>query len=135
MVSARGITPVLRFALDEAKLRKATLCVLFVKEIAVFIATAGEGRGRSRWQEDPQAAAIMSLMVKLGQEVEVDVLPVYAVSTNPAATILDLAATLGVDFLMLGASHRLSMSRLLKGNVVEEVARGLPEDIQLIIHS
>ena len=81
------------------------------------------------------AAAIMSLLLKLGQEVGVDVLPVYAVSTNPAATILDLTATLGVDFLMLGASHRLSMVRLLKGNVIEEVAKGLPEDIQLIIHS
>ncbi len=136
MVSARGITPVLRFALDEARLRKATLCVLFVKELAVILpATSGKTSGRARWQEDPQAAAIMSLMLKLGQEVGVDVLPVYAVSTNPAGTILDLAATLGVDFLMLGASHRLSMARLLKGNVIDEVARGLPEDIQLIIHS
>lgn len=136
MVSARGITPVLRFALDEARLRKATLCVLYVKELAVHLPEGGRGGGgRARWQDDPQASAIMSLMLKLGQEVGVDVLPVYAVSTNPAGTILDLAATLGVDFLMLGASHRLSMSRLLKGNVVEEVARGLPEDIQLIIHS
>jgi amino acid transporter/nucleotide-binding universal stress UspA family protein len=136
MVSARGITPVLRFALDEARLRKATLCVLYVKEIAVFIASPapGENRVRQRWQDDPQAAAIMSLMLKLGVEVGVDVLPVYAVSGNPAATILDLTATLGVDFLMLGASHRLSLARLLKGNVVEEVARGLPEEIQLIIH-
>lgn len=135
MVAARGITPVLRFAIDEARLRKATLCVLYVKELAVHMAAAPTSVGKARWQEDPQAAAIMSLMLKLGQEVGIDVLPVYAVSTNPAATILDLTATLGVDFLMLGASHRLSMVRLLKGNVIEEVAKGLPEDIQLIIHS
>lgn len=137
MVSARGITPVLRFALDEAKLRKAALCVLYVKEVAVFLASpAGptKSSGRPRWQDDPQAAAIMSLMLKLGEETGVDVLPVYAVSSNPAGTILDLSATMGVDFLMLGASHRLSMARLLKGNVIEEVARGLPEDIQLVIH-
>jgi len=134
MVSARGITPVLRFSLDEARLRKATLCVLYVKELAVLLPAAGPSSGRARWQEDPQAAAMMSLMLKLGQEVGVDVLPVYAVSTNPATAILDLAATLGVDFLMLGASHRLSMARLLRGNVVEEVARGLPDEIQLIIH-
>ena len=49
-------------------------------------------------------------------------------------TILDLAATLGIDFLMLGASHRVSMIKLLKGNVTGKVAAGLPEDIQLIIH-
>src|SRR6266852_4757385 len=36
MVAARGITPVLSFALDEAQLRKATLFVLFVKEVAVY---------------------------------------------------------------------------------------------------
>ena len=97
MVSARGITPVLRFALDEAKLRKATLCVLYVKEVAVFMSAAlPEGKGRARWQDDPQASAIMSLMLKLGEEVGVDVLPVYAVSGSPAATILDLTATMGV---------------------------------------
>jgi len=135
MVAARGVTPVLRFALDEAHLRKATLCVLYVKELAVLLPSSEPHRGRARWQDDPQAGAIMSLVAKLGQEVGVDVLPVYAVSTHPAATILDLAATLGVDFLMLGASHRLSLVRLLKGSVIEEVARELPEDIQLIIHS
>jgi amino acid transporter/nucleotide-binding universal stress UspA family protein len=134
MVAARGITPVLRFALDEACLRKATLCVLYVKEIAIFMgANPAEGK-RSRWQEDPHAAAIMSLVLKLGQESQVDVLPVYAVSTDPAATILDLAATLGVDYLMLGAAQRFTMAKLLKGNVVAQVAAGLPEDIQLIIH-
>jgi nucleotide-binding universal stress UspA family protein/tetrahydromethanopterin S-methyltransferase subunit G len=134
MVAARGVTPVLRFALDEAFLRKATLCVLYVKEIAIFMgANPAEGK-RSRWQEDPHAAAIMSLVLKLGQETQVDVLPVYAVSTDPAATILDLAATLGVDYLMLGAAQRFTMAKLLKGNVVAQVAAGLPEDIQLIIH-
>ena len=47
MVAARGITPVLRFALDEAQLRKATLCVLYVKEIAVFsVAVRPLGRGQ-----------------------------------------------------------------------------------------
>lgn len=133
MVAARGITPVLRFALDEARLRKATLCVLYVKEVAVFMAGTPT-TGRAKWQDDPHAAAIMSLVLKLGEEMGVDVLPVFAVSTDPAATILDLAATMGVDYLMLGAAHRFSMAKLLKGNVVEKVAAGLPEDIQLVIH-
>jgi nucleotide-binding universal stress UspA family protein len=76
----------------------------------------------------------MSMGLKVGEELGVPVLPVYAMSTEPAATILDSAATLGVDYLMLGASQRLSLARLLKGNVIDQVARGLPEDIQLIIH-
>jgi amino acid transporter/nucleotide-binding universal stress UspA family protein len=136
MVAARGVTPVLRFALEEARLRKATLCVLYVKELAVFMAAPSfeQTQTRPRWQDDSHAAAIMSLMLKLGEETGVDILPIYAVSTDPSATILDLAATLGVDYLMLGAAHRFSMVKLLKGNVVERVAAGLPEDIQLIIH-
>jgi amino acid transporter/nucleotide-binding universal stress UspA family protein len=138
MVAARGTNPVLRFALEEAKLRQGQLLVLYVKEVAVFLAgpTSGSsGNGRSRWQDDAHAAAIMSLMLKLGSETGVEVLPIYAVSTDPAATILDLAATLGVDYLMLGAAHRFTMAKLLKGDVVAQVAAGLPESIQLLIHS
>ena len=57
MVAARGITSVLSFALDEAQLRKATLCVLYVKEISVFYGGGGP-LGRTKWQNDPAAAAI-----------------------------------------------------------------------------
>ena len=134
MVAARGPTPVLRFALDYAAAKKATLCVLYVKEIAVFMGATPGQQGRLKWQDDPQAAAIMQLCLKLGEESAVPVLPVYAVSQQPAQTILDLSATLGVDYLMLGASHRISMARLLKGDVIAQVAAGLPESIQLIIH-
>ena len=132
MVAARGVTPVLRYALEEARLRKATLCVLYVKELAVF--PAGPAMKRMKWQDDPGAAAIMSLMLRIGEEQGVSVLPIFVTSDDPATTILDLAATMAIDFLMLGATHRLTMSRILKGSVVEAVSSGLPEDIQLIIH-
>ena len=66
MVAARGITPVLSFAMDEAQLRKATLFVLYVKEVAVYFTAAGTPLGRSKWQDDPEANAIMSSMLKLG---------------------------------------------------------------------
>src|SRR5206468_8018244 len=56
MVAARGITQVLGFALDEAQLRKATLYVLYVKEIAVFYARGPTVAGRAKWQDDPEAA-------------------------------------------------------------------------------
>ena len=72
--------------------------------------------------------------LELGGKNNVPVVPVYAVSDDPAATILDLSATLGVDMLILGASHRRTLTSLLKGDVVTEVARSLPENIQMIIH-
>src|SRR5881227_1880256 len=55
LVAARGITPVLSFAMDEAQLRKATLFVLYVKEVAVYFTAAGTPLGRSKWQDDPEA--------------------------------------------------------------------------------
>src|SRR5213595_397039 len=134
MVAARGITPVLSFALDEAQLRQATLCVLFVKEIAVYYAGGPTTLGRARWQDDPEANAIMSFMLKLGSERAVCVQPVYAVSEDAATTILDLSATMGVDYLMLGTSHRLTLTNLLRGNVVTNIAAQLPDTIRLIIY-
>ena len=135
MVAARGITPVLGFALDEAQLRKAVLCVLYVKEIAVYFSAGPAVMARkAKWQDDPEANAIMSLMIKEGEARGVCVLPVYAVSEDAAATILDLSATMGVDYLMIGASQRSAMAHLLRGSVVTNVAAQLPDEIRLVIY-
>jgi nucleotide-binding universal stress UspA family protein len=107
---------------------------LYVKEIVVFYAGSPTVPGRLKWQDDPEAAAIMSTMLKLGAERNVPVLPVYAVSEDTATTILDLTATLGVDYLIIGASQRTAMSKLLRGSVVTNVAQQLPESIHLIIY-
>jgi nucleotide-binding universal stress UspA family protein len=133
MVAARGLTPVLSFALDEAELRNATLFVLYVKEVAVYYTAGGTRLGKARWQDDPEANAIMSLMIKLGSEREICVVPLYAVSQDAAATIVDLSATMGVDFLFIGATQRTALANLLRGSVVTSVAQQLPESIQLLI--
>src|SRR5437016_4220937 len=134
LVAARGMTPVLRFALEEARLRKGMLYVLFVKELAVALPGPLENTERPRWQDDTQAGKIMYAMLEQGRQNEVQVIPLFAISENPASSILDLSATLGIDILMLGSPHRNKLVSLLKGNVVTEVARNLPENIQLVIH-
>lgn len=134
MVAARGITPVLSYALDEAQLRKASLYVVYVKELAVYYGAGPVRATRAKWHEDPEATAILSLMLKLGGERDVPVMPVYAISEDPAVTILDLAATMGVDFLMLGTSHRRTLTNLLRGNVVTNIADQLPDTIRLVIY-
>ena len=133
MVAARGITPVLGFALDEAQLRNATLCVLYVKEVAVYFSGGPARLGRAKWHDDPEANTIMSLMMKLGTERDVCVIPVYAVSQDAAATIVDLSATMGVDYLVIGATQRTALANLLRGSVVTNVAQHLPDSIQLLI--
>ncbi|MDB6112969.1 MAG: Universal stress protein family protein [Pedosphaera sp.] len=134
MVAARGITPVLKFALEEARLRKGPLYVLYVKELSVNLPGSVGAMDRPRWQDDRRAAEIMYWMLELGRENSVQEIPVYSVSDNPAVSILDLSATLGIDMLILGATHRQTFAALLKGNIVTEVAKNLPENIELIIH-
>jgi len=133
MVAARGITSVLSFAIDEAQLRKATLFVLYVKEVAVYYTAAGTPLGRAKWQDDPEANAIMCSMRKLGSERGINVVPLYAVSQDAATTIVDLAATMGMDFLVIGASQRPALVKLLRGSVATNVAQQLPESIHLLI--
>jgi nucleotide-binding universal stress UspA family protein/tetrahydromethanopterin S-methyltransferase subunit G len=135
LVAARGITPVLRYALEEARFRQGNLYVLYVKQVAVSLPGAPATAERPRWQDDRQAAEIMYGMLEQGNGAGVTVMPLYAVSDDPAATIVDLAATLGIDVLMLGAPHRRSLLLLLQGNIVTKVAENLPDNIQLVIHS
>ena len=75
----------------------------------------------------------MSMMLKLGAERGVCVLPVYAVSEDAATTILDLCATLGVDYLIIGASQRSAMTKLLRGSVATNVAAAIARSIRLLI--
>lgn len=135
MVAVRGLTPVLRFALEEARFRQGNLYVLYVKELAVNLPGPVQSAERPRWQNDPHAAQIMYGAIELGRGAGVTVIPVYTVSDSPAGTIVDLAATMGIEVLMLGSPHRTALAKLLRGNVVTEVAKHLPENIQLVIHS
>jgi amino acid transporter/nucleotide-binding universal stress UspA family protein len=134
LVAARGITPVLRFALEEARFRRGALYVLYVKELAVNLPARIESTERPRWQDDRAAAEIMYGMIDIGRDAGVQVVPLYFVSENPAASILDLSATLGIDLLILGASQRQGLASLLKGSIVTEVAKNLPDNIQMVIH-
>ncbi len=133
LVSVRGLTPVLGFAFDEAELRKAALYILYVREIAVLY--QGLPDPPRNWKDDPEASAILGTAVQIGKARGIPTVPVFATAPNAASLIVDTAATLGADFLILGASHRGSLTKMLRGNVATEVAASLPDNIQLIIHS
>ena len=59
----------------------------------------------------------------------------YAVSPSAAETIVDLAATLGASRLILGAPQRNALINLLRGNVIREVSKSLPEEIDLLVYA
>jgi amino acid transporter/nucleotide-binding universal stress UspA family protein len=135
LVAAQGLTPVMSYALDETQLRKGTLYVLYVKKEAVmFSGPVGSGK-KARWEDDPRASAILSVMLKQGQDRGITVIPLYATAEDVASVILDFSATLGVDYLIMGASQRRYLTGLLTGNVISNVAASLPESIKLVIYS
>jgi amino acid transporter/nucleotide-binding universal stress UspA family protein len=127
LVAARGVTDVLKFAIEEAALRRHVLYVLYVREIAVTIPT------ESHWRDDKDAVEIFKTTREAGAKRGVQVLPVYTTSDDPAPIILDLAATLGVEFLVMGGTHRSRFVNLLKGDVIGRVAHELPSNIRLLI--
>lgn len=132
LLCLRGITPVLKFAVETAKLRDASLYVLYVREVAVAFGATPEG-AKAKWQDDPEAALIMKTARAVGEEAGVGVVPVYAVSESAGAAIVDVAATLGVDELFLGASGHSALAHLLHGSVVQQVVKNLPDEIGLVI--
>ena len=130
----RGINPVLNFALEEAQLRKAVLCVVYVKEVVVYFSAApGHGAAAQNGRTIRKPTPSCRLMLKEGKERGVCVLPVYAVSEDAPATILDLSATMGVDCLVIGTSQRSALSNLLRGSVANHIAQNLPDTIRLVI--
>ena len=125
LVAARGWTPALQFALEESRVRGAQLLVLYVREVAVNIDMG------SNWQDDPDAKVLFTRLETEARGLKVNKL--YSVSDSPADTIIDIAATFGIDSVILGGSRRAALVNLLKGNVVARVAANLPESMHLIV--
>jgi amino acid transporter len=126
LVAARGWTPALQFALEEARIRGAQLLVLYIREVAVTIDMGG-----SNWQNDPDARGLFHRLEANTKDLKLNKL--YSISDSPADTIIDIAATFGVDTVVLGGSRRATLVNLLKGNVVARVAANLPETMHLIV--
>ena len=125
LVAARGWTPALQFALEECRVRHVQLLVLYIREVAVNIDMG------SNWQNDPDAKALFTRLEAEAPSLKVSKL--YSVSDSPADTIIDMAATFGVDSVVLGGSRRATLVNLLKGNVVARVAANLPDSMHLIV--
>ena len=125
LVAARQVTPTLRLAAELARAFKAELCMLFVRELYTRIPVA------HMESEDPAAQRVFEAVKLVGGDVKIAT--IYAVSDDPASAILDHAATAGVDMVVLGHSHRFALTRLLRGDVIRQVAAQLPSEIELVI--
>jgi amino acid transporter/nucleotide-binding universal stress UspA family protein len=129
LCAIRGTGRTLDFALRESRETGRRLYLLFVREQRFMT----EQDSKRRWQEDPEAAEIFATAKQ--QAGDHSPLFCYAVSESAAETIVDIAATLGASRLILGAPRRNALVNILRGNMVREVSRLLPEEIDLIVYA
>jgi nucleotide-binding universal stress UspA family protein len=128
----RGNMKLFRFALSEAKSKGAELLVLFVRHVAV--PTLGPA-GVANVEADPEARSFFSRIAEEASDAGVEVHCLYAVGHDVPETILEFAVTHGIDTLILGATQRGALWHAMKGDVLQEVAKYLPERIDLVIHA
>jgi len=129
LCAIRGSGRTLDFALREARETGRRLYLLFVREQRFMT----EQDAKRKWQEDPDAAETFSMAKQRAGDRPP--LCCYAVSESAASTIVDIAATLGVSRLILGAPKRNALVNILRGNVVREVSDLLPDEIDLIVYA
>jgi amino acid transporter/nucleotide-binding universal stress UspA family protein len=129
LCAVRGVGRTLDFAVDEAKATDRPLYLLFVREQPVT--TAADNK--RKWHDDPEALAIFQYAADRADGHTV--LPCYAVSDSPPDTIVDIAATVGASYLVLGAPRRAGLINLLRGNLVRKVSEVLPDDIHLLVYA
>jgi amino acid transporter/nucleotide-binding universal stress UspA family protein len=129
LCAIRSAGRTLDFALREAHKAGARLYLLFVREQPFMT----EQDVKRKWQEDVEASAIFAeAKQKAGDQQP---LFAYAVSPSAAETIVDVAATLGVSRVILGAPQRSAVVNLLRGNVIREVSNSLPDEIDLLVYA
>ena len=129
LCAVRGINRTLEFAIKEAQETRRPLYVAFIREQPVL----AEDDLARKWQDDDEAARIFAYAKeKLGSQA---FRPCYAVSDSPADTIVDIAATIGAERLILGTKRRSVLLDVLRGNIIRQVARLLPEQIDLLVYA
>jgi nucleotide-binding universal stress UspA family protein len=129
MCAIRGLGKTLDFAIEESRQTRRPLYLLFVRSLPVLT----EQDYKRKWQEDDEAREVfLAAKSKAGEH---PVFPCYAVSDSVATTIVDITATMGASYLILGAPERKGLASLLRGSIIREVSDNLPDDIHLLVYA
>jgi amino acid transporter/nucleotide-binding universal stress UspA family protein len=129
LCAVRSINRTLNFAIKQAQETGRPLYVAFIREQPIL---TPDDHGR-KWHDDEEATRIFAYARdKLGSGA---FRPCYAVSDSPADTIVDIAATIGAEQLILGTTRRSALVNVLRGNIIRRVAKLLPEQIGLLVYA
>jgi hypothetical protein len=48
---------------------------------------------------------------------------------------VDITATMGASYLILGAPERKGLAYLLRGNIIRDISDNLPDDIHMLVYA
>ena len=127
--AVRGIGRTLDFAIEEARETHRPLYVLFIRSVPALT----ESDNTRKWMDDEEARKVFEYARrKSGAHPSY---PCYAVSDSVPDTIVDISATVGASYLIMGAPERGSLIHMLRGSIIEEITDILPEDIHLLVYA
>jgi amino acid transporter/nucleotide-binding universal stress UspA family protein len=129
MCAVRGLGRTLDYAIEEARQTRRPLYLLYVRPLPVLT----EQDYKQKWHEDAEAREIF--MAAKEKAKGHPVYPCYAVSDSVGDTIVDIAATMGVSSLIMGAPERQGLASLLRGNIIHHISNNLPDEIHLLIYA
>ncbi len=132
LVATTGAPALLEFAAKYAAQIKGCLFVLYVRHLNLSFVAQQEG---PTLEEDEPARYTFELAQKFCLQKNIPMEAIYAVSQDVAYTILDFAATYGVEAVLMGVSKRSLLARSLQGDILTAVANQLPQDITLLVHA
>lgn len=117
----------LHFAIQESNKSKQPLNLLFIREQQVIT----EDDRTRYWLEDEDACEIYDFAK---EHLETGKLHfIYIVSDDPANTILDVATKLHCARIILGMPRSNKFFQFIKGNIVREIGKILPPEIDLLV--
>lgn len=132
LVATRGGARLMEFAANYCRKTGSIMFVLFVRQINV---TMTGTVAAPNVRDDPEALKAFQAAAEVCKRQGVQMLSIYAISADVSYTILDFAATYGVEAVLMGVSRQGAVLRALRGDVIGAVADNLPEDISLLIHA
>ncbi len=119
----------LEFALQWSRTSNQKLFVLFIREQRTMVQQDED----FFWLDDQQACEAFEYALTFFKEPSFTYL--YTVSDLPAVNIVEYAKSLNVSNVVLGMSRKHQFWQMLRGDVVTQVFKNLPAEIDLIIVS
>lgn len=116
----------LKYALENCQKENRPLYILYIRSQQTI---TEEDQAKS-WTEDPIACEVFDFAVDHMKDVTIHFL--YTVSDSTTNTIVEYAKTLDVSRVILGHSRHPKLFQVLRGNIVHQVTKLLPESVDLI---